>query len=75
VVIFIFDWFGLAKVNWYINVVNWSIIKVYGKLIDFNFIVNWSIYFGKVVVRGVQQAQDELKKEAENQLWQEGILR
>jgi hypothetical protein len=33
------------------------------------------ICFGKVVVRGVQQAQDELKKEAENQLWQEGILR
>ncbi len=29
----------------------------------------------QVVVRGVQQAQEELKKEAENQLWQEGILR
>jgi hypothetical protein len=29
----------------------------------------------EVVKKGVQQAQDELKKEAENQLWQEGILR
>ena len=29
----------------------------------------------EVVRKGVQQAQDELKKEAENQLWQEGILR
>lgn len=29
----------------------------------------------EVVKKGVQQAQDELRKEAENQLWQEGILR
>jgi len=29
----------------------------------------------EVVKRGVQQAQDELKRESDNQIWQEGILR
>jgi len=29
----------------------------------------------EVVKKGMQQAQDELRKEADNQLWQEGILR
>ena len=29
----------------------------------------------EVVKRGVLQAQDELRKETENQIWQEGILR
>ena len=29
----------------------------------------------EVVKRGVLQAQDELQKESENQIWQEGILR
>ena len=29
----------------------------------------------EVVKKGVQQAQEELKKEADNQIWQEGILR
>ena len=29
----------------------------------------------EVVKKGMQQAQDELRKEADNQIWQEGILR
>ena len=29
----------------------------------------------EVVKRGVLQAQDELKRESDNQIWQEGILR
>ena len=29
----------------------------------------------EVVKKGMEQAQDELRKEADNQLWQEGILR
>ena len=29
----------------------------------------------EVVKKGVEQAQEELRKEADNQIWQEGILR
>ena len=29
----------------------------------------------EVVKKGMEQAQEELKKEADNQLWQEGLLR
>lgn len=29
----------------------------------------------EVVKKGMVQAQDELRKEADNQLWQEGLLR
>ena len=29
----------------------------------------------EVIKNGVKQAQDELRKEADNQIWQEGILR
>ena len=29
----------------------------------------------EVVKKGMEQAQEELRKEADNQIWQEGILR
>ena len=36
---------------------------------------NSNAVYVQVVKRGVLQAQDELRRESDNQIWQEGILR
>ena len=42
---------------------------------DIDEAVNQLESLSEVVKRGMEQAQDELSKEAEDQLWQEGLLR
>ena len=42
---------------------------------DIDEAVNQLENLSEVVKRGMEQAQDELSKEAEDQLWQEGLLR
>ena len=42
---------------------------------DIDDAVNQLQSMSEVVKNGVAQAQEELKKEADNQIWQEGILR
>ena len=42
---------------------------------DIDDAVNQLQNMSEVVKNGVKQAQDELRKEADNQIWQEGILR
>ena len=42
---------------------------------DIDDAVNQLQNMSEVIKNGVKQAQDELRKEADNQIWQEGILR
>ena len=42
---------------------------------DIDDAVNQLQSMSEVVKNGVAQAQEELRKEADNQIWQEGILR
>ena len=42
---------------------------------DIDEAVNQLESMSEVVKNGVAQAQEELRKEADNQIWQEGILR